>query len=79
MIIIETKLKVIPKKCTKCKYSYCYDDNRFCSLAFKNGYNRPIPYEFSKEKNNWMYTKPEWCPMKEIEPVGWKYRLEDNG
>lgn len=40
---------------------------------------RAIPYEFNKEKRNWMYVKPDWCPLKEIKPVGsGKYFLEVN-
>ena len=74
MIVIQTKLKVLPKKCNKCRYSYLssddYDAQRVCGVVFKNGLNPPCPYEFNKEKNNWEYTKPDWCPLKEITPVG---------
>ena len=69
MIIIETKLKVLPQKCSKCKFSYYrYEyDNRFCAVAFTNGFNRACPYEYNKEKNNWEYRKPSWCPLRQLE------------
>lgn len=70
MIVIQTNMKVLPKKCNRCKYSYCRYDDRFCSVSFVDGMPRAIPYEFNKEKRNWMYVKPDWCPLKEIEPVG---------
>ena len=76
MIVIETKLKVMPKKCTKCKYSYLSEGERFCAVSFINGCNRACPYEYNKEKRNWEYTKPDWCPLKEMEPIGYKYYLE---
>lgn len=71
MIVIETKLKVLPVKCNKCKYSYLanglYDASRVCSVVFKNGLNPVCPMEFNKDKNNWEYTKPNWCPLREVE------------
>lgn len=71
MIIIETKLKVLPVKCNKCKYSCLadasYDAARVCSVVFKNGLNPACPMEFNKEKKNWEYTKPDWCPLREVE------------
>lgn len=73
MIVIETKLKVMPKKCNKCKYSYMHygksmsGNDRFCSVSFIDDMNRVCPYEFNKEKNNWEYTKPEWCPLKQLD------------
>lgn len=66
MIVIETKLKVVPSKCNKCKYSYCYQDSRFCSVSFVYGMPKAIPYEFNSCKRNWEYIKPDWCPLKEI-------------
>lgn len=65
MIIIETNLKKIPKKCNKCKYSYLTHEGRFCAVAFRNMFNQPVPYQFNKEKKNWEYIRPEWCPLKE--------------
>lgn len=71
MIAIETKLKVLPTKCNKCKYSYivgaAYGSERACGVTFKNGLNPMCPMEFNKEKNNWEYTKPNWCPLREVE------------
>jgi hypothetical protein len=71
MIIIETKLKVLPTKCNKCRYSYLtdgsYDATRVCSVVLKNGWNPACPMKFNKEKKNWEYTKPNWCPLREVE------------
>ena len=72
MIVIETKLKKLPRKCNQCKYSYTYkplgdERQRFCMVSFDHGLNKPCPYEFNKEKNNWGYTKPDWCPLREVE------------
>ena len=66
MIVIKTKLKVIPQKCKKCKYSYSSYGERFCGVSFVEGEARAIPYEFIKEKRNWEYVKPDWCPLREI-------------
>jgi hypothetical protein len=70
MIIIETKLKVLPTKCNKCRYSYLtdgsYDAARVYSVVLKNGWNPVCPMEFNKEKKNWEYTKPSWCPLREV-------------
>lgn len=67
MIVIETKLKVLPEKCNKCKFSYYRYNERFCAVAFINGFNRACPYEYIEEKNNWEYRKPSWCPLKQLE------------
>lgn len=40
MIVIETNLKVLPKKCNKCKYSYFNHGDRFCVVSFKDGWNQ---------------------------------------
>ena len=69
MIVIETNLKVLPKKCNKCKYSYFNHGDRFCAVSFKDGLNRCCPYEYNESKRNCEYGKPDWCPLKEIEPV----------
>lgn len=70
MIIIQTKLKVVPEKCNKCKYSYQRLEGRFCAVSTIGQLNRLCPMEYNKEKRNWEYVKPDWCPLKEIEPVG---------
>lgn len=73
MIVIETKLKKLPEKCNKCKYSYLdevngpFIYNRFCGVVFQKGLNPVCPMEFNKEKNNYEYTKPDWCPLKVID------------
>lgn len=72
MIVIETKLKKLPQKCSQCKYSYVEysfgrDSQRYCRVSFNKDMNKPCPYEFNKEKNNWEYTKPDWCPLREVE------------
>lgn len=70
MIVIETKLKVLPKKCNKCKYSCFNHADRFCAVSFKDGLNRWCPYEYNEARRNQEYGKPDWCPLREIEPVG---------
>ena len=72
MIVIETKLKKIPEKCNKCKYSYVnggfgIDAQRFCGVSFRKDMCLPCPKEFDKEKRNWEYQRPDWCPLIEIE------------
>lgn len=68
MIIIKTKMKRIPDTCTKCPYSLVnhdccdYEGDRYCVT---NGYS--IPMEYVKEKRNWCYIKPDWCPLEEID------------
>lgn len=70
MIVIETKLKVLPVKCNKCKYSYFTNkingDVRVCGVVFKGGLNPVCPIEFNKDKNNWEHIKPNWCPLREV-------------
>ena len=70
MIVIKTKLKKLPEKCNKCKYSYTYggwsyDTKRFCSVSFEKGMCRPCTIEFVKEKRNYEYRRPKWCPLKD--------------
>ena len=39
--------------------------------------NRVCPYTYNETKRNYEYGKPDWCPLKEIEPVGsGKYFME---
>ena len=66
MIVIETNLKVLPKKCNKCKYSYFNSGDRFCAVSFKDGLNRCCPYEYNEAKRNCEYGKPDWCPLKDL-------------
>lgn len=74
MIYVETGLKKIPERCTKCKYSflgtkeggYPKQTQRFCSIAFKNKCCREIPLDYNFQKNNYEYAKPSWCPLKEL-------------
>lgn len=67
-IVIQTKLKTIPKSCTKCKYSYINNDGRFCSVKFVKNRHMKIPYEYVPEVNNYCYIKPEEdCPLKMLE------------
>lgn len=33
MIVIKTKLKKLPEKCNKCKYSYLRCHERFCAVT----------------------------------------------
>ena len=71
MIVIETKLKKLPLKCNKCKYSYVsggfgIDTERFCAVSFRNGECCPCPIEFIPEKRNWEYQRPDWCPLKDV-------------
>lgn len=67
-IVIQTKLKTIPKSCTKCKYSYVNNDGRFCSVKFVKNRHMKIPYEYVPEVNNYCYIKPEEdCPLKMLE------------
>ena len=70
MIVIKTKLKKLPEKCNKCKYSYTnggwgYGTKRFCSVSFEKNMCRPCPIKFVKEKRNYEYQRPEWCHLKE--------------
>jgi hypothetical protein len=71
MIIIQTKLKKIPEKCTKCKFSQVKYDTvdywqmtnyRVCGIT-----GTKVPYVFNKEKRNWEYTKASGCPLKLVE------------
>lgn len=78
MIVIETKLKVLPKKCNKCKYSYFNYGHRFCAVSFKDELTDVVLTIIMKQKNC-EYGKLDWCPFKEIEPVGsGKYFCEVN-
>lgn len=67
MVIIKTGMRKIPDKCKNCKYSFVehepYDSlgNRICLLERKE-----LPYQFVKERKNWCYVKPDWCPLIEI-------------
>ena len=65
MIVIKTKLKKLPEKCNKCKYSYLSNE-RFCAISFYKGMNRVCNQVFNKEKHNWEYVRPDWCLLKDI-------------
>lgn len=68
MIIIKTKMKKIPDTCKKCPYSCVHHEyydatgTRYCVI---NG--KALPMEYVKEKRNWCYIKPDWCPLEEID------------
>lgn len=69
MIIVETKMKRIPSRCTNCKYSFCARESgwwRHCSLVYCDGFPKEIPKPFVPELKNYVYLRPEWCPLKEI-------------
>lgn len=66
MIVIKTKIRVLPKTCSKCKYSYLKYGNRFCAVSFVDTMNRCCPYEYNTAKRNWEYVKPDWCPLREV-------------
>jgi hypothetical protein len=67
MIVTKTKLKSIPDKCNKCKFSYTergyrtiMEYDRYCTQSKdKYGYDMRIPY-------NKGYIRPNWCPLMEI-------------
>ena len=72
MLVIETKLKKLPEKCNKCKYSYTnggygYGTERFCAVSFQKDMCRPCPIEYVPEKRNYKFQRPDWCPLKEIQ------------
>ena len=67
MIIVKTKLKKIPSSCTKCPFSVTDYGGRHCFVVKEDGFPKEIPYEFIKEKKNWCYVKPKWCPLVEIQ------------
>lgn len=70
MIVAKTKLKRIPEKCTDCKYSFCAKESgwwRHCSLVHdSDGFPKEIPKPFVPERKNYVYVRPEWCPLKEM-------------
>lgn len=65
MIYIETKMKSIPSKCTLCRYTAWEGTGRasykICSITKK-----PLEAVFVKEKRNYSYIRPEWCPLFEV-------------
>lgn len=66
MIVAKTALKKIPDKCSKCsfgctRYNIGRVDYKCCVLV-----NKEIVKQFVTEKNNWVYVKPEWCPLTQI-------------
>lgn len=66
MIVAKTKMKKIPESCNKCslariEYSHWNDTQRYCWITKKD-----CPMEKS-EHGNWKYTRPDWCPLMEVE------------
>lgn len=61
MIVAKTKMKKIPESCNKCNLSYADLYGRFCRIQ-----NKLCPMEQSEHKN-WKYTRPDWCPLQEVE------------
>lgn len=70
MIYVKTTMRKLPEKCTKCRFSrngeyYETVGSFFFSVKKCVATGKEIPYEYSKEKNNWHYVKPDWCPLRE--------------
>lgn len=65
MIIAKTKMRKSPENCGKCKISmvlyYGRDSERVCPIL-----RRTCPMERSHKNGCMKYTKPTWCPLKEI-------------
>lgn len=63
MIIAKTKMKKIPKSCTKCRLSECSINGRVCLVTYK--------YIAMKQtaSRNWRYVKPDWCPLIDVQEV----------
>ena len=67
MIIVKTNLKKIPDKCSRCTYGVSKHnigrgDYKCCVLV-----NREIVKQFVAEKHNWVYVRPDWCPLLKFE------------
>lgn len=65
MIYIETKMTRIPGKCSRCKFA-TWDGvgstaHKICGVT-----KRPLEAVFVKEKRNYSYLRPEWCPLIEV-------------
>jgi len=61
-MIVITNLKKIPDNCTQCRLSNTYINScgRYCCPK-----NKEI--EMSRTENgNMAYTRPTWCPLKEV-------------
>lgn len=69
-IIVDTKMRRIPQKCTECKYSYSIHGFKRCSLKqsvdYHSSTHRNIPLVFVPSLNNYSYIRPKWCPLKEV-------------
>ena len=63
MIIIKTKMKKIPDKCSDCKFSHTEFRGRCCDALS----HKLLDTTFVKEKNNWTYVRPRNCPLEEVE------------
>jgi hypothetical protein len=66
MIVAKTKIKKIPEKCAKCKFSriehaWGLNSHRVCGIL-----DKLVPYLYNEEKRNWEYTKISDCPLIEI-------------
>lgn len=65
MIVAKTRMRKIPKTCKGCALSFCQfdgrDSYRVCAIML-----RDCPME-DKGRGNYGYTKPDWCPLVEIE------------
>lgn len=63
-IVVETKMKSMPEKCTDCKFNLNFGESKFnqSKVCIAQNY-KPIKKVFVKEKNNWTYAKPDWCPL----------------
>lgn len=66
-IVIKTKLKKIPESCAKCKYSFFINYHRVCSATpYKESF-RDCERKYVSEKRNYVYMRPKWCPLTEME------------
>jgi|GEM_PF-4679974 len=65
MIYIETKMTHIPNKCSRCKFAE-WSGNGVTARKVCGIHKRPLEAIFVREKRNYSYLRPEWCPLKEV-------------
>lgn len=66
MIIINTKLKTIPDRCTNCKYLRHLVMDSCSELHQCRVMNKEIKLKYIKEEGILTLLRPKWCPLEEV-------------
>ena len=69
MIVVKTKMKKMPAKCSNCKLSAYHYGQKVCLVTSDRDGFKQIPRVWVEEKKNYCYLIPDWCPLCNLEDL----------